>query len=173
LLADYYQGQRRGFAGVGRLRTGKMFIWCFLTFRTDFSVSVTLPRPWRQNSAAILIILLNYFSTLNRRSSNPGPSSSWARTISPTSLVWAIPALAQGPAGYIRGILDQVMTIQNNSSLSRSDRRQQIHQIIRDNFDFNTMAKTVLGSSYNQLSTGQVNEFNSVFSYLFQDYRVW
>jgi phospholipid transport system substrate-binding protein len=86
-----------------------------------------------------------------------------------TSLVWAIPALAQGPTGYIRGILDQVMTIQNNSSLSRSDRRQQIHQIIRDNFDFNTMAKTVLGSSYNQLSAGQVNEFNNVFSYLFQD----
>jgi phospholipid transport system substrate-binding protein len=86
-----------------------------------------------------------------------------------TSLVWANPALAQGPTEYIRGILDQVMAIQNNPSLSRSDRRQQIHQIIRDNFDFNTMAKTVLGSSYSGLSAGQVDEFNSVFSYLFQD----
>jgi ABC-type transporter MlaC component len=85
------------------------------------------------------------------------------------SLVWAIPAMAQGPTGYIRGILEQVMTIQNNPSLSRSNRRQQIHQIIRNNFDFNTMAKTVLGSSYSTLNAGQVNEFNNVFSYLFQD----
>jgi phospholipid transport system substrate-binding protein len=86
-----------------------------------------------------------------------------------TVLVWAIPALAQSPTGYIRSILDQVMSIQNNSSLSRADRRQQIHQIIRVNFDFNTMAKTVLGSSYSQLNAGQVKEFNNVFSYLFQD----
>jgi phospholipid transport system substrate-binding protein len=86
-----------------------------------------------------------------------------------TSLVWAIPAMAQGPTGYIRGILEQVMTIQNNPSLSRSARRQQIHHIIRNNFDFNTMAKTVLGSSYSTLNAGQVNEFNNVFSYLFQD----
>ena len=85
------------------------------------------------------------------------------------SLIWAIPALAQGPTGYIRGILDQVISIQNNSSLSRADRRQQIHQIIRENFDFNTMAKTVLSSSYSQLNAGQVKEFNNVFSYLFQD----
>ena len=86
-----------------------------------------------------------------------------------TSLIWAIPAMAQSPTGYIRGILDQVMSIQNNSSLSRADRRQQIHQIIRENFDFNTMAKTVLSSSYSQLNAGQVKEFNNVFSYLFQD----
>ena len=77
--------------------------------------------------------------------------------------------MAQSPTGYIRGILDQVMSIQNNSSLSRADRRQQIHQIIRENFDFNTMAKTVLSSSYSQLNAGQVKEFNNVFSYLFQD----
>jgi phospholipid transport system substrate-binding protein len=86
-----------------------------------------------------------------------------------TSLVWVNPALAKSPTEYIRGILDQVMAIQNNPSLSRSDRRQEIHQIIRNNFDFNTMARTVLGSSYSQLSTGQVDEFNSIFSYLFQD----
>jgi phospholipid transport system substrate-binding protein len=86
-----------------------------------------------------------------------------------TSLVWVNPALAQSPTEYIRGILDQVMAIQNNPSLSRSDRRQEIHQIIRDNFDFNTMARSVLGSSYSQLNAGQVDEFNSVFSYLFQD----
>ncbi len=86
-----------------------------------------------------------------------------------TSLVWANLALAQSPTEYVRGILDQAMAIQNNPSMSRSDRRQEIHGIIRNNFDFNTMAKTVVGSSYSQLSAGQLEEFNSVFSYLFQD----
>jgi len=86
-----------------------------------------------------------------------------------TSLVWANPALAQGPTEYIRGILDRVMAIQNNPALSRSERGQEIHQIIRANFDFSIMAKTVLGSSYDQLNAGQRQEFNSVFSYLFQD----
>jgi phospholipid transport system substrate-binding protein len=86
-----------------------------------------------------------------------------------TCLVWANPVLAQGPTEYVRGILDRAMAIQNNPSLSRSDRRHEIHRIIRDNFDFNTMARTVVGSSYSQLSPEQLDEFNRVFSYLFQD----
>lgn len=79
------------------------------------------------------------------------------------------PALAQSPTDYVRGILNRVMTIQNNDSLNRSQRSQEILQIIRSNFDFNQMARDVLGSSYNQLTSGQRTEFINVFSYLFQD----
>jgi len=79
------------------------------------------------------------------------------------------PALAQSPTEYIRGILNRVMTIQNNDSLSRQERGGQIHQIVSRSFDFNQMAKDVLGQTYNQLSSGQRNEFIATFQYLFQD----
>ncbi|MHB9074885.1 MAG: MlaC/ttg2D family ABC transporter substrate-binding protein [Desulfobaccales bacterium] len=79
------------------------------------------------------------------------------------------PALAQGPTEYIRGILDRVMAIQNNDSLSREARGQAIHQIVSSSFDFNAMAKDVLGGTFDQLSSSQRGEFIDTFRYLFQD----
>lgn len=79
------------------------------------------------------------------------------------------PALAQSPTEYVRSILDRVMAIQSNNSLSQAERGRQIHQIVSSSFDFNEMAKDVLGGTYNQLSSGQRNEFIDTFRYLFQD----
>jgi phospholipid transport system substrate-binding protein len=79
------------------------------------------------------------------------------------------PALAQSPTEYIRGILNSVMAIQNNASLSRKERSGEIHEIIRTSFDFDEMAKDVLGSTYNQLGSSQRHEFINTFGYLFQD----
>ncbi len=79
------------------------------------------------------------------------------------------PALAQGPTEYVRGILDRVMAIQSNASLNREARSREIHQIISGAFDFNDMAKNVLGPTYDQLSSGQRNEFIDTFRFLFQD----
>jgi ABC-type transporter MlaC component len=64
------------------------------------------------------------------------------------------PALAQSPTDYIRGILDRVMAIQSNDSLNQQTRSREIHQIISGSFDFNEMARNVLGPAYNQLSSG-------------------
>lgn len=79
------------------------------------------------------------------------------------------PALAGPPTDYVRGILDQVMGIQNNPALSAQARSQAIHRIIGGSFDFDLMAKDSLGSSYERLSGGQRQEFTRTFSYLFQD----
>ena len=79
------------------------------------------------------------------------------------------PALAQSPTAYVKGILNGVMAIQNNPSLNHQERGQKIRQIIRSNFDFNDMARDVLGSTYNRLSSGQRDEFINTFQYLFQD----
>jgi phospholipid transport system substrate-binding protein len=79
------------------------------------------------------------------------------------------PALAQSPIEYVRGILDRVMAIQSNDSLSREARGQAIHQIVSSSFDFDAMAKDVLGATYNQLSSSQRSEFIDTFRYLFQD----
>jgi phospholipid transport system substrate-binding protein len=82
---------------------------------------------------------------------------------------WTPPALAQTPTAYVRGILDQVMGLQNDPALSTQARSQAIHKIIERNFDFALMAKDSLGPAYERLSGGQRQEFTQTFSYLFQD----
>jgi phospholipid transport system substrate-binding protein len=79
------------------------------------------------------------------------------------------PALAQTPTGYVRGILDQVMGLQNDPALSTQARSQAIHQIIARNFDFALMAKDSLGPTDERLNGGQRQEFTRTFGYLFQD----
>jgi phospholipid transport system substrate-binding protein len=79
------------------------------------------------------------------------------------------PALAQTPTAYVRGILDQVMGLQNDPAQSPQARSQAIHKIIERNFDFALMAKDSLGPTYERLSGGQRQEFTQTFSYLFQD----
>ncbi len=82
---------------------------------------------------------------------------------------WTRPALAETPTAYVRGILDQVMGLQNDPALSTQARSQAIHKIIERNFDFALMAKDSLGPTYERLSGGQRQEFTQTFSYLFQD----
>jgi phospholipid transport system substrate-binding protein len=79
------------------------------------------------------------------------------------------PALAGTPTAYVRGILDQVMGLQNDAALSSQARSQAIHKIIERNFDFALMAKDSLGATYERLSGDQRQEFTRTFSYLFQD----
>lgn len=82
---------------------------------------------------------------------------------------WTRPALAGPSTDYVRGILDQVMGVQNNPALSTQARSQAIHQIIERNFDFAMMAKDSLGPAYERLSGAQRQEFTRTFSYLFRD----
>jgi phospholipid transport system substrate-binding protein len=79
------------------------------------------------------------------------------------------PAQAATPTAYVRGILDQVMGLQNDPAQSPQARSQAIHKIIERNFDFALMAKDSLGPTYERLSSGQRQEFTQTFSYLFQD----
>ena len=79
------------------------------------------------------------------------------------------PARAQTPTAYVRGILDQVMGLQNDPAQSPQARSQAIHKIIERNFDFALMAKDSLGPTYERLSGGQRQEFTQTFGYLFQD----
>ena len=84
---------------------------------------------------------------------------------------WTAPpaALAAPPTAYVRGILEQVMGLQNDPALSTQARAQAIHKIIERNFDFPMMAKDSLGPTYERLSGGQRQEFTQTFGYLFQD----
>ncbi|RJR47903.1 MAG: ABC transporter substrate-binding protein [Deltaproteobacteria bacterium] len=82
-------------------------------------------------------------------------------------------AFAVTPTAYVKGILDQVIAIQTDPAKSgpghRKARGQAIREIIKNNFDFDLMAKNSLGSAYGGLSSGQRQEFVTTFRYLFQD----
>ncbi len=78
-------------------------------------------------------------------------------------------AMAETPTAFVKGLLDQVIALQNNPSLDKAARARAIRQIIQRSFDFNLMAQNSLGSAYGRLSAGQRQEFASTFTYLFQD----
>ena len=82
---------------------------------------------------------------------------------------WTRPALAETPTAYARGILTQVMALQNDPAQSNQTRSQAIHKIIERNFDFALMAKDSLGPAHERLSGAQRQQFTQTFSYLFQD----
>jgi phospholipid transport system substrate-binding protein len=86
-------------------------------------------------------------------------------------VIWigVLRAGAESPTGYVRGILDKTMAIQNDASLDAKARSRAIHQIIEQNFDFPMMAKDTLGATYGQISAGQRQQFTSTFGYLFQN----
>ena len=82
------------------------------------------------------------------------------------------PALGAAPTAFVKGILDEVMAIQNNPALQgaakESERAQAIRRVIQKNFDFPFMAQDSLGPAYERLNPAQRQEFTGVFSSLFQ-----
>jgi phospholipid transport system substrate-binding protein len=80
----------------------------------------------------------------------------------------AAPALAGPPTDYVKGILDEVMRIQNDPA-QEATRKEAIRRIIQRNFDFDHMSRDSLGAAYDRLSASQRQEFQKVFSALFQD----
>jgi phospholipid transport system substrate-binding protein len=80
-------------------------------------------------------------------------------------------AQTQTPTAYVRGILDQVLAIQNKPGLAAQEtaRAREIRQVIQRSFDFPLMAQNSLGPAYGRLGAGQRREFTDTFSYLFQD----
>jgi phospholipid transport system substrate-binding protein len=85
-------------------------------------------------------------------------------------VIWilVLPAGAESPTAYVRGILDKTMAVQNDASLDAKARSRAIHLIIEQNFDFPMMAKDTLGATYGQLSAGPRQQFTNTFDYLFQ-----
>lgn len=85
----------------------------------------------------------------------------------------APPALGAAPTSFVKGILNEVMAIQNDPALEgpthEKTRGEAIRRVIQKNFDFPYMAQDSLGAAYGRLSAGQRQEFLKVFSALFQE----
>jgi phospholipid transport system substrate-binding protein len=82
------------------------------------------------------------------------------------------PALGAAPTAFVKGIMDEVMAIQNNPALEsaakENERAQAIRKVIQRNFDFPYMAQDALGPAFERLNPAQRQEFTGVFSSLFQ-----
>ena len=95
-------------------------------------------------------------------------------TVVALSAFWlaVTPSLAATPTSFVKGILDEVMTVQSNPTLEgpahEEARAQAIRRVIQKNFDFPFMAQDSLGAAYDRLNPGQRQEFSGVFSSLFQ-----
>jgi len=77
------------------------------------------------------------------------------------------------PADRVRGMLDQVISIQNDPSLqgkeSEPQRRAAIQEIIAKSFNLGQMAETALGPHWKPLNAEQQAEFRDLFRELFED----
>jgi phospholipid transport system substrate-binding protein len=82
-------------------------------------------------------------------------------------------AVAGEPTERVRGIIDQVLAIQNDPALQGSqheDRRTtDIKRVIGQSFTFSAMARQSLGREWDRLSPAQRQEFTELLQDLFQD----
>ena len=80
---------------------------------------------------------------------------------------------AEEPTERIRGMLEEIMTIQTDPQLEGSDHREErraaIQKIIGENIDFDAMAQLALDRHWQKLSPAQRTEFKQIFRDLFQD----
>lgn len=71
----------------------------------------------------------------------------------------------------VRGMMDQVIAIQNNQGLhgqgGQATKKSEIRNVILKNFNFDEMMKGALGQYYSSLNQAQLTEFKSVFQDLF------
>lgn len=90
----------------------------------------------------------------------------------PTLAFYSV-SYAEEPTERIRGMLEEIMTIQTDPQLEdsehREERRAAIQKIIGENIDFDAMAQLALDRHWQRLSPAQRSEFKQIFRDLFQD----
>ena len=84
----------------------------------------------------------------------------------------ARPALGAGPQEHVQATLNAVSAILENPDFQGAEkdleRKQQIRQIILEAFDFQEMAREVLGTHWGKLTPQQRDEFTGLFGTLFE-----
>jgi phospholipid transport system substrate-binding protein len=79
---------------------------------------------------------------------------------------------AAGPADIVRIASDEVLVILQDQTLSRSQRWQQVSRILRANFDFEGISRSVLATKWHEAKLEEQREFVRYFSqYLEETYR--
>jgi phospholipid transport system substrate-binding protein len=85
-----------------------------------------------------------------------------------TRVIAAAPAPAD-PLNVIKTGLDQVIAVFNDQQMPLNQRRDKLRSMSLAYFDFDSMAKSVLGYHWRNLAPGQRNQFVPLFTQFIQD----
>lgn len=80
-----------------------------------------------------------------------------------TSLAWA-----SQPIQVVKRVIGDSLDVLNNSAYSHAQKRQMVKNIVDPHFDYREMAKMSLGSTWNNISAGQRDEFVRLFAELLE-----
>jgi phospholipid transport system substrate-binding protein len=87
-------------------------------------------------------------------------------------LTVAVPAAAAEPEQVVRSVINQVLDLLTSPAYSGPGQEQQrlrmAKQLVDPHFDYREMAKRSLGAAWNNISSGQQDEFVSLFSELLE-----
>ena len=87
-------------------------------------------------------------------------------------LTMGVVRAATGPADIVRTASDEVLVILQDEMLTRSQRWQQVSEILQAHFDFEGISRSVLATTWHEVREEEQREFVTYFSqYLEEVYR--
>ncbi|MEW8507400.1 MAG: ABC transporter substrate-binding protein [Candidatus Thiodiazotropha sp.] len=72
------------------------------------------------------------------------------------------------PSERIKETVEQVMTVLKDQSLGRQDRRDQVKEIVRKRFDYESMSQVILAANWRTASKPQRQQFITLFRELLE-----
>jgi phospholipid transport system substrate-binding protein len=72
------------------------------------------------------------------------------------------------PSERIKETVNQVLTVLKDQSLDRQDRRDQVKEIVRKRFDYESMSQVILAASWREATLSQREQFITLFRELLE-----
>ncbi|MES9987519.1 MAG: ABC transporter substrate-binding protein [Candidatus Thiodiazotropha endolucinida] len=72
------------------------------------------------------------------------------------------------PSERIKETVNQVLTVLKDQSLGRQDRRDQVKEIVRKRFDYESMSQVILAANWRKASKSQREQFITLFRELLE-----
>ncbi|MEW7975157.1 MAG: ABC transporter substrate-binding protein [Candidatus Thiodiazotropha endolucinida] len=84
-------------------------------------------------------------------------------------LIFSLSASANvTPSERIKETVNQVLTVLKDQSLGRQDRRDQVKEIVRKRFDYESMSQVILAANWRKASKPQRDQFITLFRELLE-----
>ncbi|MEW8088020.1 MAG: ABC transporter substrate-binding protein [Candidatus Thiodiazotropha endolucinida] len=84
-------------------------------------------------------------------------------------LIFSLSASANvTPSERIKETINQVLTVLKDQSLGRQDRRDQVKEIVRKRFDYESMSQVILAANWRKASKPQRDQFITLFRELLE-----
>ncbi len=85
------------------------------------------------------------------------------------SQCWAVAEDRSDPTGVVQTVVDKVLTVLKDGSLTQEARREKIRTLIAPHFDFQAMSRSILAQNWKKASRQQRDRFIELFSNLLEN----